>query len=113
MTKEKISILIPAFNEEDKILLTIKETINVFDKINYDYEIIIIDDGSVDDTYKIVQENLNVFGGRVKLERYKPNTGKGCAIKYGFNFVSGDYVLFLDADLDLHPSQIINFLKLM
>ena len=113
MVKEKISILIPAFNEEDKIILTIKETLNVFEKIGYDYEIVIIDDGSVDNTYNIVQENLNIFNGRVKIERYKSNTGKGFAIKYGFNFVSGDYVLFLDADLDLHPSQITNFLKLM
>jgi Glycosyltransferases, probably involved in cell wall biogenesis len=113
MVKEKISILIPAFNEEDKIILTIKETLNVFEKIGYDYEIVIIDDGSVDNTYNIVQENLNIFNERVKIERYKSNTGKGFAIKYGFNFVSGDYVLFLDADLDLHPSQITNFLKLM
>jgi glycosyltransferase involved in cell wall biosynthesis len=113
MVKEKISILIPAFNEEDKIILTIKETLNVFKKIGYDYEIVIIDDGSVDNTYNIVQENLNIFNGRVKIERYKSNTGKGFAIKYGFNFVSGDYVLFLDADLDLHPFQITNFLKLI
>jgi len=113
MVKEKISILIPAFNEEDKIILTIKETLNVFEKIGYDYEIVIIDDGSVDNTYNTVQENLNIFNGRVKIERYKSNTGKGFAIKYGFNFVSGDYVLFLDADLDLHPSQITNFLKLI
>jgi glycosyltransferase involved in cell wall biosynthesis len=113
MVKEKISILIPAFNEEDKIILTIKETINVFEKIGYDYEIVIIDDGSVDNTFATVQEHLNVFNGKVKIERYKSNTGKGYAIKYGFNFVSGDYVLFLDADLDLHPSQITNFLKLI
>jgi len=113
MVKEKISILIPAFNEEDKIILTIKETLRVFEKIGYDYEIVIIDDGSIDDTYSKVQENLNVFNGKVKIERYKSNAGKGFAIKYGFNFISGDYVLFLDADLDLHPSQITNFLKLM
>jgi glycosyltransferase involved in cell wall biosynthesis len=113
MDKEKISILIPAFNEEDKIILTIKETLNVFEKIGYDYEIVIIDDGSTDNTYNIVKENLNIFNGSVKIERYKPNAGKGCAIKYGFDFLSGDYVLFLDADMDLHPSQITNFLKLM
>ena len=113
MKKEKISILIPAFNEEDKILLTIKETIKVFDEIDYEYEIIIIDDGSVDDTYKIVSENLNIINRNIKIERYITNMGKGSAIKHGFQFLSGDYVLFLDADLDLHPFQIINFLKLM
>lgn len=113
MSKEKISILIPAFNEEDKIIITIKEIINVFEKFGYDYEIVIIDDGSIDNTFNTVQENLNIFNGRVKIESYRPNSGKGFAIKYGFKFVSGDYVLFLDADMDLHPSQITNFLKLM
>ena len=113
MVKEKISILIPAFNEEDKIIPTIKETLNTFEKIGYEYEIVIIDDGSIDNTYNKVQENLNIFKGRVKIERYKSNIGKGFATKYGFKFVSGDYVLFLDADLDLHPSQITSFLKSM
>lgn len=113
MVKKKISILIPAFNEEDKIILTIKETLNILEKIGYDYEIVIIDDGSIDNTYNKVLENLDIFNENVKIERYEPNAGKGCAIKYGFSFLSGDYVLFLDADMDLHPSQIINFLKLM
>jgi len=113
MFKEKISILIPAFNEEENIIFTINETLEVFKKLRIDYELIIIDDGSIDNTYKKVQESLYNFNGKVKIERYKLNLGKGYAIKYGFNFVSGDYVLFLDADLDLHPSQITNFLKLM
>lgn len=113
MFKEKISILIPAFNEEENIIFTINETLEVFKKLGIDYELIIIDDGSIDNTYKKVQESLYNFNGKVKIERYKLNLGKGYAIKYGFNFVSGDYVLFLDADLDLHPSQITNFLKLM
>ncbi|MCL4384853.1 MAG: glycosyltransferase family 2 protein [Cyanobacteria bacterium] len=113
MVKEKISILIPAFNEEENIIPAINETIEVFKKLELDYELIIIDDGSIDNTYKKVQESLHTFNGRVKIERYELNAGKGYAIKYGFNFVSGDYILFLDADLDLHPSQITNFLKLM
>lgn len=113
MKQEKISILIPAFNEKENILLTIKETIAVFDDLGKDYEVIIIDDGSYDGTYNAVEKELGQFNNRVKIERYTPNQGKGFAIKYGFNFVTGDYVLFLDADLDLHPSQINNFLYLM
>ncbi len=113
MKREKISILIPAFNEEEKIISTLNETVKVLDEIDKEYEVIIIDDGSIDDTYKKVSENLHIFSNKVKIERYGPNIGKGYAIKYGFNFATGDYVLFLDADLDLHPSQITNFLKLM
>lgn len=113
MNKDKISILIPAFNEEENILLTVKETIAVFDDLGKDYEVIIIDDGSHDNTYNIVKKEFDQFNDKVKIEKYTPNQGKGFAIKYGFNFVTGDYVLFLDADLDLHPSQIAKFLHLM
>ena len=113
MLKGKISVIIPAFNEEDNILTTIEETIKVLAEFGTDYEVIIIDDGSVDNTYNKVQENLSIFNGIVKIESYKSNIGKGFAIKYGFNFVSGDYVLFLDADMDLHPSHMKDFLKLI
>ena len=113
MLKDKISVIIPAFNEEDNILNTINETIKVLENINNDYEIIIIDDGSNDDTYKKVTENILNFNGKVIIKKYLQNEGKGYAIKYGANFVTGGYVLFLDADLDLPPDQIINFIRLM
>ena len=113
MKREKISILIPAFNEEENILLTVKETINVLNTLDKDYEVIIIDDGSHDNTYNIVKKELGQFNDKVKIEKYTPNQGKGFAIKYGFNFVTGDYVLFLDADMDIHPSHIKRFLDLI
>lgn len=113
MKQEKISVLIPAFDEEENVLLTVKETINVLNTLDKDYEVVIIDDGSHDNTYDIVKKELCQFNDKVKIEKYTPNQGKGFAIKYGFNFVTGDYVLFLDADLDLHPSHIFDFLRLM
>ena len=111
--KEKISVLIPAFNEEEGIITTINETIKVLNELENDYEVIIVDDGSKDNTYEIVSKNLSNFNGKVKIEKYCKNIGKGYAIKYGFNFVTGDYVLFLDADMDIHPNQINIFLDLM
>ena len=111
--KEKISVLIPAFNEEEGIITTINETIKVLNELENDYEVIIVDDGSKDNTYEIVSKNLLNFNGKVKIEKYGKNIGKGYAIKHGFNFVTGDYVLFLDADMDIHPNQINIFLDLM
>lgn len=113
MNKEKISVLIPAFNEEEKIITTITETINVLEQLKIEYEIIIIDDGSVDSTHELVSINISNFNNKVKIKRYERNKGKGFAIRDGFIFATGDYVLFLDADMDLHPSQIELFLKLM
>ena len=110
---EKFSVLIPAYNEEKNIILTITETIKVFEDFKKDYEIIVIDDGSTDNTCNLVKKNLPNFNNKVKLESCSPNKGKGYALKYGFNFASGDYVLFLDADLDLHPSQLVNLYNLM
>jgi glycosyltransferase involved in cell wall biosynthesis len=113
LKNEKISILIPAFNEEENIISTLKETVNVLENLKRDYEIIIIDDGSKDNTYNKVKSNIDTFNEKVKIYQYTPNIGKGFAIKYGFNYVDGDYVLFLDADLDIHPSQVDSFLKLI
>ena len=113
MLKEKISVIIPAYNEEDNIINTISETIRVLENINGDYEIIVVDDGSTDNTYINVKSKITDFKNKVVVERYSPNKGKGFAIKYGANFIKGAYVLSLDADMDLPPKQITNFLKLM
>ncbi|MBL7060696.1 MAG: glycosyltransferase family 2 protein, partial [Actinobacteria bacterium] len=113
MRKEKISILIPAYNEEEVIVSTIGETVKVLEELNFDFEVIVIDDGSNDNTYIYVQENLKYFNNKVTIKKYCSNKGKGFAIKHGCNYITGDYVLFLDADMDLHPSQINSFLSII
>ena len=113
MRKEKISILIPAYNEEEVIVSTIDETVKVLEELNFNFEVIVIDDGSNDNTYIYVQENLKYFNNKVTIKRYGSNEGKGFAIKHGCNYITGDYVLFLDADMDLHPSQINSFLSII
>jgi len=110
---EKISVIIPTYNEEKNIKNTLEATSEVFDGLNYDFELIVVDDGSKDKTYntvkKYIKENEKVKN-KIKIKRYEKNTGKGFALKYGTNFATGNYILFLDADLDLHPSNIKNFL---
>jgi glycosyltransferase involved in cell wall biosynthesis len=109
----EFSILIPAFNEASTIISTIMETVKVLENFNSNYEILIIDDGSIDNSFNTIKAFLEKNNKRVKIERYFPNKGKGFALKYGFNFLKGRYVLFLDADLDLHPSQLINLYAIM
>ena len=104
--KGKISVIIPAYNESDNISNTIKETVRVFEEVGNKYEIIVVDDGSEDDTFL---EAKKVIGKNdcVKVIRCSEiNMGKGFAIKSGFEHISGDLVVFMDADLDLHPEQI-------
>mgnify|MGYP001067993047 CR=1 FL=1 len=104
--KGKISVIIPAYNEGDNISYTIKETVRVFEEVGNKYEIIVVDDGSEDNTF-LEAKNASDNNNFLKVIRCGDvNMGKGFAIKSGFEHVSGDLVVFMDADLDLHPEQI-------
>ena len=108
----RVSVIMPAYNEEKQILHNIGETANVFNQFGCNYEIIVVDDGSLDDTYKEAVKARDKYAN-VVVKRNRLNRGKGRAIKYGFKFAQGDYVVFLDADLDLHPSQIKGLFNIM
>ncbi|MBN1299078.1 MAG: glycosyltransferase [Actinobacteria bacterium] len=101
------SIVIPAYNEEGRIVCTLKETAEVFENFNSSYEIIAVDDGSTDKTRENVEAFISSgasYCRKVRIESYSPNMGKGNALKHGASIARGKYILFLDADLDLHPS---------
>ncbi len=108
----KISIVIPAYNEKERIFNTISETSRVMKELHLDHEIIVVDDGSRDGTHDEMLRASLVFGN-VRPVRYEKNQGKGHAIKHAFEYVAGDVVTFLDADLDLHPGQIPTFIEYM
>jgi len=106
------SVIVPAYNEAENISKTIKEAIAFFEECEFPYEVIIVDDGSTDNTYEKALGISQEYPG-VKVCGYRSNMGKGYALKYGFQFARGDFILFLDADSDLTPSQIRLFLELM
>lgn len=105
-----ISIIIPAYNEGIRIFDTIAETSKTMSDLGLSHQIVVVDDGSSDDTHKNAKVASEQFDN-IKVVRYENNGGKGNAIKYGFDYVKGDLVAFLDADLDLHPRQIGRFLE--
>lgn len=100
-----LSVIIPAYNEEK----TIKE---IIDKVKhqktpgFDKEIIVVNDGSKDNTADILK---GIKG--IKLVNHKKNKGKGFAIRTGLSKVEGDYVLIQDADLELSPEDYPALLK--
>ena len=102
--KGKISILMPAYNEANHIYRNILETQKILEEVGVHYEIIVIDDGSQDETYEVALKAAR--DEIVMIKKTRMNYGKGQALKYGYRFVTGDLVVFLDADLDLHPRQI-------
>src|SRR5438309_10790709 len=93
----RISIIVPAFNESDSISRSVDFIEREFSNF-LDYEIIVVDDGSTDDTRRTVQDLKN---DRVKLVTYDTNRGKGHALKMGFLRVTGQYTFFIDGDLEI------------
>lgn len=106
---KKLSILIPVYNEE-KTLLNILKRINECKIDSFDFETIIINDGSDDNTFNIIKENSNLYDKVINLDK---NRGKGFAIKSGLKIATGDYVIFQDADLEYDPKDFIKFTNLI
>jgi glycosyltransferase involved in cell wall biosynthesis len=106
---KKLSVLIPVYNEE-KTLLNILERINECKIENFDFETIIINDGSDDDTFNVIKENSDLYDKVINLDK---NRGKGYAVKSGLKIATGDYVIFQDADLEYDPKDFIKFTNLI
>ena len=101
-TKKKlISLIVPCYNEEEALPLFYKETVKVLNTIPSDFELILVNDGSKDNTLKVM-EDLAKKDKHVKYLSFSRNFGKESAMYAGLNNVSGDYVGFIDADLQ-HP----------
>ena len=100
-----ISVVIPAFEESERIARTLRETDAALAAFGSPYEIVLVDDGSGDDTLARARE---AAGGleHVRLLHMERNAGKGWALVRGAQLAHGDLVMFMDADLDVHPRQL-------
>ena len=112
MYEQKISIVIPAYNEGANIYSNLCKMEDMLDTFLSNYELIVVNDGSKDNTREEIeraQKDLN----HVVEAGYDINRGKGGAIKEGVGQAKGDYIAFLDADLDLSPMHLDAFMGKM
>lgn len=105
----KLSIIIPAFNEAPTIRRLVEKILSV--PFQVDYEVLIIDDHSKDQTSKIVDAIGADFPSRVRIFHNDVNQGKGYSIKRGFENARGEYAIVQDADFEYDPFDIALLLK--
>jgi len=105
---KKLSVIIPAHNEEKRIARTLLDIDSYLEKQAYDYEILVVDNNSNDKTYEVVKqlETTTVQKSRILKQ---PIQGKGAAVKLGIEQATGDYVMFMDADNATPISEIEKF----
>lgn len=101
-----VSIIIPSFDEEITIGECIRKCVSVMEASGIDYEVIVVDDGSTDDTYIEAKRAAKEEEDRVCILRHPRNLGKGRAIRTGALHASKDILVIQDADLEYSPSEI-------
>jgi glycosyltransferase involved in cell wall biosynthesis len=105
-----LSIIIPAYNEEENIKPIYNQLKIVLKNLRKKYEIIFIDDGSNDKTFENLK-NLALRNKTIKIIRFKRNFGQSAALAAGFNYAKGEIIITMDADLQNHPSDIPRLIK--
>jgi glycosyltransferase involved in cell wall biosynthesis len=100
-----LSVVIPAYNEEENVPILYEKLKKVLDSLGEDYEIIFVDDGSTDGTYQRLKQ-LAEKDSRLKVIRFKRNYGQTAAMSAGFEHAKGNVIITLDADLQNDPEDI-------
>lgn len=106
----KYSAIIPAFNEEKIIKVAINQTANFFKKRRLSYEVLVINDGSYDNTWNIVKK-IAQKNSKIKAINLLKNYGQHNAVLCGLQNTSGNYAITLDADLQNPPEEIARLIK--
>jgi glycosyltransferase involved in cell wall biosynthesis len=111
----EVSVVIPAYNESERIERTLQVTVACLKKQLASFELIVVDDGSRDGTGEAAARAVQRLrlGKLVRVISYSPNQGKGWALRQGAEIARGSYIAFLDADLDISPQHIPDYLAVL
>jgi len=109
-TPIRYSIVVPFYNEQENIPQLYMKLTEVLDSIGEPYEMVFVDDGSKDNSYKVLSE-IYEHDRRVNVVRLRRNFGQTPALKAGFDFARGEIVISMDGDLQHDPEEIPRFLE--
>src|SRR2546429_888214 len=109
-TEIRYSIVVPFFNEEENIPPLYMKLTEVMDSIGEPYELVFVDDGSRDNSFRVLSE-IYEHDRRVNLIRLRRNFGQTPALKAGFDFARGSIIISMDGDLQHDPEEIPRFLE--
>jgi len=112
MEKIELSIVVPMYNEEDNVAETHRKIHEVIDQLNVPWELIFVNDGSLDNTLSVAQ-TIAQNDSALKIVSYVPNRGRGYALRQGFNAANGEYILSIDFDLSYDASHLVRMYKFL
>ena len=107
-----ISVVVPLFNEDESLTELEAWIRKVMQENNFSYEIMMVDDGSTDNSWKVVQ-GLSEINPNVKGIKFRRNYGKSAALHTGFQAVQGDVVITMDADDTHTPGLILRMTRMI
>jgi dolichol-phosphate mannosyltransferase len=110
LIESRISLIIPVFNQARKISYSIEKIKQAVELSFSDYELIVVNDGSTDNTLTILRD-IAMTDEHVRVISYTPNRGKGYAVRQGVLDSQGDAVILLDGDLDISPDLINDYIE--
>ncbi len=105
-----LSLVVPAYKQEKTIVKDVQSLLSALSVLPFKYELIVVEDGYLDGTAGKIKQ---IKDSHLKIYGYKENCGKGFAIKYGVEKAKGDVIGFIDAGMDLDPSEISIALNIM
>jgi glycosyltransferase involved in cell wall biosynthesis len=106
----QFSIVVPFYNEQENIPPLYMKLTEVMDGIGESYELVFIDDGSKDNSFKVLSD-IYEHDRRVNVVRLRRNFGQTAALKAGFDFARGEVIISMDGDLQHNPEEIPRFLE--
>jgi glycosyltransferase involved in cell wall biosynthesis len=110
MAVNSISVFFPCYNEQENIERVAKSAAELLESLHLDYEVILVDDGSKDNTGKIA-DKLAAENSRIKVVHHSPNKGYGAALQSGFKAATKEYVFYTDGDGQFDIKELPNLFK--